>query len=236
MGKRWVDFFSDDWKGYKVSYDEHLKQSSKVLFDLFEEYNLLTPSFSKNAAGLESYRRAYTGYWYTISHYPDVHNYIKDNFIDYLGIEDNCTQLKVEELKHIDNTSVDQHNKQSRINNIEASDDNNIPEGYGHYSALWHTDQSCPLNNMVMMIYVDDVEEGMGEFVISDPVITLPITEKIKSNEIGSKHLTGKAGTIIGFNSHVLHRGNIPKRGTRRCVHMNIVSPFENHMAFDYLN
>jgi hypothetical protein len=257
MAYTWEKFFKDTWFGYQVSHDEHLKKASKDLYWLFEDAGLLTQNFRNNSQGLTPYRRAFVhqGDWKSISSEipPRIYKYFKENIIDYLEIDDKCFQLKVEELLHVDDTSIDQHNKKVRVNGITPSTPKEIPQDYAFGTAMWHTDASLPLSNMVMMIYVDDVEEGMGEFVVADPVRRLYHTidkyngqdmmsieefarneNYIPSDEISAKHLTGSAGTVLGFNSHILHRANIPHKHRRRCIHLNILSPFSKHKAPAY--
>jgi len=253
MENRWQNYFLDTWKGYKISHDNHLKEAGNELFWMFEEAGLLYSNFVDNSLGLEPYRRAYchTSHWDGMEIPTRIKKFFKENFIDYLDINDECMQLKVEELKYVDDIHIEQHNKNTRVHGITPSHPEAIPEDYAFGTAMWHTDRGCPLHNMVMMIYLEDVDEGMGEFVVADPVRQLynvdeynrhlsSIQEKVQlntdvlSNEIGSRHLTGPAGTVLGFNSHILHRANMPHRHRRRCIHMNIESPLPQHKATGY--
>ena len=59
MKDKWLDFYKDTWKGYKVSYDEHLKDASKELFSLFDNAELLYESFPSSKFNKESYRKAF---------------------------------------------------------------------------------------------------------------------------------------------------------------------------------
>lgn len=257
MKDKWLDFYKDTWKGYKVSYDEHLKDASKELFNLFDNAELLYESFPSSKFNKESYRKAFVhnNYWKEMEVPSSIYSFFKENFIDYLDIDDKCMQLKVEEFKHIDNTSINQHLSHSRVQGIIPSTAKHTvsnPE-YQFRTAWWHTDMSLPLNNMVMMIYVEDVEEGNGEFVVADPIIELhdytdrysgarfattkELRDKeayIKAGDISSNHLTGPAGTVLGFNSHILHRANIPHKHRRRCIHLNIESDLQQHRSKPY--
>jgi len=256
MKDKWLDFYQDTWKGYKVSYDEHLKDASKELFSLFQDAGLLNDNFPASKFNKQSYRSAYVHntYWKDMKVPTPIYLFFKKNFIDYLDIEDKCMQLKVEELRHIDETSIDQHLTRSRVQGIiPTKAENSTKPDYSFNTALWHTDMSLPLNNMVMMIYVEDVEEGNGEFVIADPIIELfdykdrysdnrfaatsgliKDESYIKADEIESNHLTGPAGTVLGFNSHILHRANIPHKHRRRCIHLNIESDLIQHKSKPY--
>ena len=257
MINKWQNFFSTSWLDYKVTYDGHLRESSKKLFSLVDNAGLLSFNFSGNSLNKQPYRRAFDhpGTWKGIeARVPaEIFTFFKENFIDYLDIGDICMQLKVEELLHIDNYSIDQHNKGSRVNGLIPSSPESIPHDYSFTTSQWHTDAHLPLNNMVLMIYVDDVEEGMGECVVADPVRrlynkiaddgneTAAIFEYIRdnsyiyTNKVSAKHITGPAGTVLGFNSHILHRANIPHKHRRRCIHFNIESPRPEHIAEGYL-
>lgn len=258
MTNKWLDFFQDTWLGYKVSYDEHLKKAAHELYWMFEDAGLLTPNHLDNSVNKLPYRRAFVHgeNWKQMSgRIPNrIYQYFQESIIEYLGIDGNCTQLKVEELKHVDDYSIDQHHKSVRVHGLKPINTKARPNAdYSFNTSLWHTDTSLPLNNMVMMIYVDDVEEGMGEFVVADPVRRLyDVVEPeghhlyaikeyamdgktmLGTDEISSNHLTGPAGTVLGFNSHILHRANIPHRHRRRCIHLNIESNLPQHRAKGY--
>tara|TARA_R110000803_G_scaffold81438_5_gene147380 strand:- start:143 stop:577 length:435 start_codon:yes stop_codon:yes gene_type:complete len=120
-----------------------------------------------------------------------------------------------------------------------------IDERWG--TATWHTDVGCSLNNMNLIIYLSDVEVDMGGFVIADPPqkvgfdddLGLPkylgTESPVYGDEVPYKEVTGPAGTIVGFNSHTLHRANLPKKGYRKALHMNIISDHPEHLAESYM-
>lgn len=248
---KWTSFFSNSWDSYKVSFDKHLGKVSKHLYSLFEKENLLVESFP-NIPNIKSFRKEYKGNWRNLEKYPEIYVYFKENFVDYLQVGEISKQMKVEELTFTSLEVIDQHNVVSRMKGVIPVDTNRkLPENSYWITSAWHADRGQPLNNLKLLIYVDDVTEGEGEFVISDPpqgVSTVRVGEgtmlaysryksdniSISSDMIPSKHITGPGGTVIGFNSHILHRANIPHKGSRRCIHLSIESPFPNHFAPKY--
>jgi hypothetical protein len=248
---KWTSFFADRWDNYKVTNDSHLALSSKKLFSMFEDQNLLVDTFP-NIPNLKSFRRDYKGQWKNLVKYPELYSYFKQNFIDYLEAEEVGKQMKVEELSFVSNEVIDQHNVVSRMKGVIPSQPNrNLPDNSYWITAAWHADRGQPLNNLKLLIYVDDVEQGMGEFVISEPPQNISTVKagdgsmlayhryktentSIYSDQIPSKHIIGPSGTVIGFNSHILHRANVPHFGKRRCIHLSIESPFSHHFAPEY--
>ena len=51
---------------------------------------------------------------------------------------------------------------------------------------------------------------------------------------VDGKEITGPAGTCASFNSHILHRANLPKQGYRYCMHLSFLLPGIDHKHDKY--
>lgn len=88
-------------------------------------------------------------------------------------------------------------------------------------TSLYHTDFSFPYNNYKLIVYLNDVGKDCGATVVSDPPIfptkingsqsLFENQSKINAADITFKELTGKAGTCVVMNSHLVHRASFPK-------------------------
>lgn len=251
------NFFPDSPVGCKVSFDEKLRDAGLELYNLMESDGELTSTFPTMK---QSYRYAYTHPYHhskmldadvkysTVT--EEIYGYFKTNIVDYLGIDRTCFQLKVEKLIYTPESSGHE-NRFSRMSHIVPRDSRGendplkLEQRWG--TGMWHTDVGCPLNNMILMIYLSDVEDDMGGLVMADPPqkvgfdddLGLPkylgAESPVYGDDIPSKEITGPAGTIVGFNSHTLHRANPPKKGYRKSLHMNIISDYPEHLAESYM-
>ena len=86
---------------------------------------------------------------------------------------------------------------------------------------------------------MNDIDTAHGGLMIADPVISPSMVDNkcvlhevgqtYKADQIKEKEITGSAGTCASFNSHILHRANLPKQGYRYCMHLSFLLPDEKH-------
>lgn len=118
-----------------------------------------------------------------------------------------------------------------------------------YISSFWHFDYGLPLNNFSLIVYLSDVDKGMGGTILSEPPIVPTYnyeTEKTvifdddtynkwNSEEIPQIEVTGSTGSVVCFNSHRLHRASLPSCGYRKTISMWVESPLEEHRANPYV-
>lgn len=108
-------------------------------------------------------------------------------------------------------------------------------------SVVWHFD-NLAYNNMVSITFLDSItEQGGGTSVSSGGLVaiynedgTLNEKETFKNvdnpAEIEGVRVVGPAGTIVTFNSHLLHSGGIPVDKPRKAMLIDFHSKDPNHM------
>ena len=254
------NLFPDNPVDYKISFDENLRDVGIEIYNLMESAGLLHDSFPSLE---ESYRYAYVHtnhhsqminpeqqYSYIPEEHQNIYDTFKTGIVDYLGIDENCYQLKVEKLVYT-SASAGFEDRFSRMSGLWARNNKGNEEPLGDReqfgTGLWHTDVGCNLNNMVFLMYLSDVEQDMGGFCIADPPqkVGFDVNENRPkylgpgapcfADTVPYREITGPAGTIVGFNSHTLHRANLPKKGFRKALHMNILSNYPEHKAEGYI-
>ena len=109
---------------------------------------------------------------------------------------------------------------------------------------MWHTDKTFELNNYKLLVYLNDIKPNQGGLVIADPIISpkyinnkcvlLKENSYINADEITEKEIIGGAGTTTSFNSHILHRANLPENGYRYCMHLSFLLPGEQYHHHKY--
>jgi hypothetical protein len=166
----------------------------------------------------------------------------KNDVIEYLGL----STLSVNEIKFEcigPNQYVDDiHLKRCRFGEIEPVLEDDMPFDYEHsifYSALWHTDKSFELNNYKLLVYLNDIDIDQGGLMIADPIMSPKMIDekcvlheegkRYKADSIEGHEVIGKPGTCASFNSHILHRANLPKAGYRHCMHLSFLLPGDEH-------
>ena len=226
-----------DWKSYKVSYDEELL---KICQDIWarNEDNFTTHKLVDGFV------------------YRSVANLGKDNISnkkieDYWGIRLDLSQAE----HHFANPISSKMHKGLGNNRVQGiKQDMVIAEEFKQYSwdsyisSFWHFDFGKPLNNIPIIVYLNDVDKGMGGTILSDPPIVPRYNEETKettiiddesynkwtSEEIPQIEVTGSAGTTVSFSSHRLHRASLPSRGYRKTISIDLLSPLEEHKANSY--
>jgi hypothetical protein len=158
----------------------------------------------------------------------------------------NLNEIKFETLKpnHYLN---DVHLRKSRWGDIKPTK----PYDYGDnfeifYSQTYHTDKTFALNNYKILVYLNDIHEDEGGLIISNPIISPKRIDNgcflfknksvVDADGILEKEIIGKMGTITSFNSHILHRANLPKSGWRDCLHFSFHMPDDQYFHKKYSN
>lgn len=235
---------------FNVSFDRTLGNTGIEITNWLEENNKMEAS---HAYGDVTYRWCFgisgvNSIGYIINNLPEnLGQIFVKNVIDYLNIESFAVnEIKFEKLGP--NHLVDDiHLRRPRFGEIIPVLEDNLPTDYAKtifYSSLWHTDKSFALNNYKILVYLNDIEEGQGGLTIADPVISPSMVDNkcvlhevgqtYKADQIKGKEITGPAGTCASFNSHILHRANLPKQGHRYCMHLSFLLPGIDHKHDKY--
>ena len=228
-----------DCESYNISHDANLANSGIYIMNWLQDNNKI--KLTHSYGGID-YRWAFgiSGIG-SIDYISDslpiqLKNTFNNDIIDYLGIRNlNVNEIKFEILGP--NNLVDNiHLKRCRFGEIVPVLDDDMPIEYEKtifYSSLWHTDKSFELNNYKILVYLNDINVNQGGLMIADPIMSPKMIEskcvlhesgvKYNSDTIKSKEVIGAAGTCSSFNSHILHRANLPKYGYRYCMHLSFL-------------
>lgn len=242
------DFFPDDCLSYKIGHSNTLLEIGRELYNVVDTLNLLeysTTEQSKPIRSIATFNESQRGVEivgkYETRAPKEISKYFKQ-LKQVVGYELRTNLFHVEklnpspELINISNTS-------SRLPNLLPSAPSDMYESsYKHGASLWHFDNANPLNNMVLMIYLDEIDGGT---CIADPIITPTrdklahrqtniFNTKILSEDITYTEVKGPAGTFSSFNSHILHRAGIPKVLERRAIMVNFLPKEEKYYAAPY--
>jgi hypothetical protein len=237
---------------YKVSLNSKLGNVGREIYDWLESTNKIKPSHKFNdiiyrwvfgISGTDSIN-------YVLNNIPDdLSDLFLTKVINHLGISMfSVNEIKFEKLgpnKFIDNFYL----KRSRFGEIITTKQDDMVGDYEKtlfYSTIWHTDKSFNLSNYKILIYLNDVDKDQGGLVISDPILSpkridnkCVLIDKgitIRADEIKGKEVMGCKGTTASFNSHILHRANLPKTGYRYCLHLSFLLPGEKYKHNKYSN
>lgn len=235
---------------YKISSNKHLANKGIDIFNYFLENDMIKPTHTYKDI---TYRWSYGGNKNHIGMCPidfisnnlpqPYKKTFEEDIINFLGLKElQPNEIKFEILgpnEYVD----DIHLRRTRFQDIEAIKEDNIPstdyENEIFFSGLWHTDKAFDLSNYKLLIYLNDVEIDGGGLVLADPVVSPKNINGecvlfkegyyIPADKIPEKEITGGAGTTASFSSHILHRGNLPKKGFRYCLHLSFLLEDEHH-------
>ena len=250
MKKALLDLIPNYSEEYKISTSKILSNSSIEIFNYLLENDKIIPTHTyKNipyrwaygADGNDSINKILNSLPSSLS------TMFQEKIIDYLGIKNLSTnEIKFEILgpnKHVD----DIHLRRCRFGDIKPIKEDNFSKNYQNeifYSSIWHTDKTFELNNYKLLLYLNDIPTNQGGLILADPIISpkyinnkcvlLKEDTYINVDEIKEKEVIGKAGTTISFNSHILHRANLPKQGYRYCMHLSFLLPGIDHKHDKY--
>ena len=216
---KYLDFLPDSVNEFKVSFSQELLDGSLTLYDYCESNS----------------KFEYTHYYrkHIIQHgldrgdsfSDDIQQIIKEDILKPIDGIGYCESIKLERIDAPRHEHQFQYKKTSRLSNVPAA----LPgtdDIYG--SSCWHIDGGAPVNNMVMLVYLNDVDESTGPFTIAYPTVLMkhanktPIEYKDTAS-IPSVSILGRAGTVVCFHSYLLHRGNVPIFGNRKAILISIL-------------
>lgn len=231
---------------YNISYDIRLANAGIEIMNWLQDNNKVKLTHSYNGI---AYRWAFgisgpQSIDFIINNLPKkLQDMFNKDIIDYLGIRNlNVNEIKFESIGP--NQFIDDiHLKRCRFGEIEPVLEDGMPYDYEHsifYSTLWHTDKSFELNNYKLLVYLNDIDADQGGLMIADPIMSPKMINKkcvlheerkqYKADSITAHEVIGKAGTCASFNSHILHRANLPKTGYRHCMHLSFLLPGDEYM------
>ena len=226
-----------DAESYKISQDNIVGDLGAEIYDYLSSKQLIKVShIFKNIPYRWVFGTSGGGCIDYINNHLDIKFRNKlGSIIEYLGIADlSLNEIKFEKLganHHLDNIE----DKRTRFGDIILNKHDDLPRDYNStifYSSIWHTDKTFHLNNYKLLIYLNDISENQGGLVVADPVISpkridgkcaLFNHQKVNVKDITYNEIIGKRGTTASFNSHILHRANLPKVGHRYCLHLSFL-------------
>lgn len=247
--KKVVPSYCDD---FKISLNTEVGQIASQIFNWLSNNNKIKPSH--NYKGI-TYR------WAFGSSGNNCLNYIYDNLsnnysklfkekiVNYFGLDKlHLNEIKFEKLG-VNNLLDDAYLKRTRFGDLQTQKFDDLSNNYESemfYSLIWHTDKTFDLSNYKILIYLDDIDKNQGGLIVSNPVVSpkringkcqlFENASTIPINKLKFKEITGKLGTTASFNSHILHRANLPFRGFRKCLHLSFLLPNKKHKHNKYSN
>lgn len=223
----------ENYLDVKVSLDKNLLDIGKEIFSYFQ----LTDKFVATHFDND------TDEWFRKAAWIDSSDKQQWEFLNKIEkyLDTTVSNIKVERLTSLPNADKTLNNI-SRFSNIST---NGFRDNYSMFGTrAWHTDHKDKLNAINLIVYLNDIDYGMGGTHIVEPV-QLPVTgqstgiftfpKEIRSEDVPFKEYVGQAGTVVAFNGHVIHRANIPLRNYRDVLHFVIYSDFKKHNAEPYL-
>ena len=216
---KYLDFLPDSINEFKVSFSQELLDGALKLYDYCESNS----------------KFEYTHYYrkHIIQHgfnrggnfTDDIQEIIKEDILKPIDGIGYCESIKLEKIDAPRHEHQFQYKKTSRLASVPAA----LPttdEIYG--SSCWHIDAGAPLNNMVMLVYLNDVDESTGPFTIAYPTVLMEqgndtVVTYRDTASIPSVSILGRAGTVVCFHSYLLHRGNVPIFGSRKAILISIL-------------
>lgn len=233
MNSTCLNLMPESYLDVKVSLDKNLLDIGKEILTYFQQtggfvathFDNDTDEWFRKAAWIDSSDRQQWELLNKIEKYLDT----------------SVSNTKVERLTSLPNADKILNNI-SRFSNIST---NGFRDNYSVFGTrAWHTDHKDKLNAINLIVYLNDIDYGMGGTHIVQPVqspvagqstgiFTFP--KEIRSEDVPFKEYVGQAGTVVAFNGHVIHRANIPLRSHRDVLHFVIYSDLEKHNAVPYL-
>ena len=225
---------------YRTTFNDNLLSVGNSLFDYLDDRKLIKVSHSLLDG--TPVRRVYD-YNHERLH-PKADNTIIQKLGKELEFDKNSVQIRFSEILPVRGLES-YSDSYTRIENIvpdkQCKLQLNKPWGTSH----WHCDFGDHLNAMNIIVYLNDVEEQCGgtSFALPlqqlelDNIKKIPIFKEgsVKSSEVPYVEIIGKAGTVLTFNGHLVHRATPSSVKSRKSLHMVIYSDNPKHLATPYL-
>jgi len=240
MNSTCLNLMPESYLDVKVSLDKNLLEIGKEIFSFFVSEGKFASTHFDNDTD-ECFRKAA---WIDFSNESmqliDRQQWELLNKIEKY-LDTTVTNVKVERLNTVSNADKILNNI-SRFSNISTNGYTDNCSVLG--TRAWHTDHKDDLNAINFIVYLNDIDYGMGGVHIVEPVQspvtgqstgTFTFSEEIKSEDVPFKEYIGQAGTVVAFNGHVIHRANIPRHSYREVLHFVIHSNLKKHYAEPYL-
>tara|TARA_B100000287_G_scaffold408447_1_gene434809 strand:+ start:40 stop:810 length:771 start_codon:yes stop_codon:yes gene_type:complete len=239
-------------KDFKISTNTDVGCTASEIFNWLDNNNKIIPSHSYNGI---TYRWSFGSSGNNCLNY--IYNNLSDKYlelfkekiINYFGLDKlHLNEIKFEKLG-VNDSLNDAYLKRTRFGDLKTLKIDDLSNNYENemfYSLIWHTDKTFNLSNYKLLIYLNDISENQGGLVVSNPTISpkringkcqlFKDTPTTSIEELKFKEVTGKMGTMASFNSHILHRANLPKHGFRKCLHLSFLLPDEKYKHNKYSN
>ena len=237
---------------FKISMNKEVGNIASEIFNWLDKNKKIKPSHKhKNI----TYRWAFGSSGYNCLNYiydnlpENYSDLFRDKIIEPFGLD----KLYLNEIKFerigVNSELDDVHLKRTRFGDLKTQKDDDLSKNYHDdifYSLIWHTDKTFELNNYKILIYLNDVDENQGGLIVTNPVISPKRIDgkcqlfedrlSVPIEELKFKEVIGELGTMASFNSHILHRANLPKQGFRECLHLSFLLPGEEYRHEKYSN
>lgn len=215
----WKHYLPNKITDFKVSHSPELLEGATALYDYCELHNKWEET--------HYYRKHIIKHGLNVGETldDDIHSIIVNKILKPINAEGYCESIKLEQILAPNPEHTFQYKKISRFANIPPAE-NIDTDKHIYHSSGWHVDKGAPANNMVMLLYLNDVDESKGPFTIAYPptVVTNQPTESYRDTaSIPSVSILGQAGTLVCFHSYLLHRGNIPLLGERKAILLSML-------------
>jgi len=252
-----MEYFPSSYKTFKVSLDSELASAASIVFDYLNTpgklVNSLDPSSEIYRSCTLVNMQKEKGFAYQKDLNSFVPKYINEilftKVVSKIGKDCISSSVRFEESFPAPELK-DYPISYSRFKKLKvlAEDSRSFKEGKPHSPTLWHFDNYAPYNNIACILYLSDVSEIGGGTEFANPV-TLAVYRDVNYSDnyeykevdenktFGSKNFIrqikgtpvhGPKGTVVAFNSHILHRAGIPEDKPRKAVVMNFYTKDPN--------
>ncbi len=218
---------------FKTSSNTEIGKIASEIFDWLSDNDKIQPSHSYKGV---TYRWSFGSSGsnclnHIYNNLPSEYSKLfKEKIVNYFGLENlNLNEIKFEKLG-VNNFLDDAYLKRTRFGDLKTLKFDDLSNDYENemfYSLIWHTDKTFDLSNYKLLIYLNDVNENQGGLIVANPVVSperingkcqlLENTSTLPIEDLKFKEITGELGTMASFNSHILHRANLPKYNFREC-------------------
>ena len=240
-----MSYYPDTFRSHKFSFDKEIAEAGSLLLDYLVEQNLLEEVEERYSVLGLGYIRESNELFVLGDNRVDIPEELTNTFatkaINKLNSVDQVSRIKFEILNPLEEFE-DIYNNSTRYSYFKhASDKEYIGFDFVHPSILWHFDMHTTPNNMVAIVFLDSVSENGGGTAIASPSIPAQYSEPGILNEVKTfegiekledityEQVIGPAGTILTFNSHLLHRGGVPLDKPRVAMLIDFQSSNPDH-------
>ena len=243
-----MNYYPDTYKDYKISFNKELAYYGNIVLQFLLDNNFFQHTDKiYNAMHVANLNIDYPTYKVRLK---DTGIFIEDTVIEDIIINKIVRELNPELLPtRLKFEIFDPVPKFSNLNkklfrypylaSIKKDNSDGRYDGPSP-SVVWHFD-NLAYNNMVSITFLDEVtQQGGGTTISSEQLVAVYNKDRSLNEEetfrnvdnpaeIKGVQVVGPAGTIVTFNSHLLHSGGIPVDKSRKAMLIDFHSTNPNH-------